>query len=223
MKMNMYFIKMAFFSVLCCAGTFANAEMITSDPQPKMVSASKHQETKGEDFIFTFNIDDRADDTDSFLKVFVMGDLDANVVDENVTVFIDDQYYGLTEHVSGGTNYSNDKGYTVNPIKSYYLGKDSHGNGLYAKEFWIDMSLGSIKTNEFLADGQITFKIDFGPGVNLLTDIDPHTSLKGYAKVEYTYYSGGGDPKTGVPEPSTIAMFLLGLAGLASRKLKLTV
>ncbi len=70
--------------------------------------------------------------------------------------------------------------------------------------------LTQAQTNSILADGSLTIDIDFLSGVHDFSQSYPNPGVT----VAFSYESAS------VPEPSTLAIFALGMIGLASRRFK---
>jgi len=184
MKFKLF--KAALASVILSVSGLANAGLIT-------VSETQYQWVDFEDFTFTFNIDDWLLNNSSTLRVSVLGDFDSPGV-ENLNVLAESHNFGTINYLTSGT--------TVLQQQQNYI------------EFYFDLTLSAVMTNELLADDSATFEVNFSEQVH---EFNIHYTNIGaaYAKIDFTY-----EQSTDVPEPSTLAIFALGMIGLASRRFK---
>ena len=189
--MNIKMLKAALAGLVLSVSGFANAGLIAQEIE---------QTIDGQNFIFTLNADDYQVGTSSLLTIDVQGDFNSGIgsLEHIEAIIIEGVNYGSFEHTS---------------TESYNV---VQGPSLFnAYRFSLDFTFDSATTNLFLNDDILDISIYFAGKVN--EQYGWWTAVNGersgpppYAAVSFAYSQ--------VPEPSTLAIFALGIIGLATRR-----
>ncbi|SIS42465.1 PEP-CTERM sorting domain-containing protein [Neptunomonas antarctica] len=201
MKFKM--LKGAIAGVALSVSCFANAGLLT-------VSEITNQTTDGQLFNFSLNISDYLAGSSSTLEVITQGDFNNGAnSSESIDVSIDGVSFG---------NFGFDSAEAYNVVSYNYN----------AYKFNLNFLLDAATTTSILLDDMLNVVIDFGGGVNpncgwsSTSSCNINSGVSPFAAINYTYSNSAKTltSTTNVPEPSTLAIFALGLMGLASRRLK---
>ena len=168
------------------------ALLMASSVQAGIITQEFTQVADGEDFTFNFEVDELALDATSSLEITVLGDFSFN---QTTNEFFTVSGEGIVpELINQNTADS-------------FISTDYNTTELFISYFFDAQS-----TENALLDNQFNFT------VNLSDDVSVGISnFSSFVRATFTYVDGAA---TDIPEPSTIAIFTLGLFGLASRKFK---
>lgn len=106
-----------------------------------------------------------------------------------------------------------------NSVEAYDIASSNFNTYKFNLEFLFDAGV----TTSLLLDNILDVAIDFGAGVNpdcgwSNTNVCiTNSGASPFATINYTYSNSNS---TNVPEPTTLAIFALGIIGLASRRFK---
>jgi hypothetical protein len=202
--MNIKMLKAAVAGLVLSVSGFATAGLIT-------VSEITNQTTDGQLFNFSLNISDYFAGSSSTLEVIIQGDFDGGAgSSEDVSVSMEGVLFG---------NFGFDSTQAYNVV-NYTLGVNNFNTYKFNLQFLLDAGT----TASLLLDNVLNVAIDFDDGVN--TDCGwsntdnciTNSGASPFAAINYTY--SNSVPTTNVPEPTSLAIFALGIMGLASRRFK---
>lgn len=199
--MNLKMLKAAVAGLVLTVCSTANAGLIT-------VSELVNQTTDGQNFTFSFNINDYFAGTSSTLQLIAQGDFnDGAGSNESISIFIEGVSFGNFGH---------------NSVQAYNVVNYTSGvDNFNAYEFSLDFLLNAATTGSMLQDNILDIVIDFGAGVRPAcgwsgTDnCIENSGVAPFAAVNYTYSNSAE-----VPEPTTLALFGLAVLGFAARRSK---
>ena len=184
--MNIKMLKAAVAGLVLSVSGFANAGLITLDPDSLT--------SPGGSVTYTGLISPTTTFSDAIFTLNIAGDFDNNDSTESVLITVDG--------FSLGRIFDNN---TVNDLFDFsnddYIGSHSNmvnmtGVAVIAQTDWATI----------IADGTVNITFDFSSGVNCCT-------------FPYAFTSGNITfDSVSVPEPSTLAIFALGIMGLAARR-----
>jgi hypothetical protein len=200
--MKTRFLQAVLGSFILLLSSFANAGLIT-------LSETKTQQDDGQDFYFSFDLQDWDELSDLWLSFRIGADL--NLISEYAEIFIKDD--SITRY--DGSNVLGTQGLweTTNSCASGFR-LDHVCEGSAAKIY----SASEIDSSGwFVNDKILNIKIDFSDDVDVLdTRFNRYES---FAEVSVQYVKRV--PNTGsIPEPSTLAILALGMIGLGARRFK---
>lgn len=187
----------ALVAALALTATTAGATVLTQ---------TQTQTADYQDFTFSLTAPGYVTNTASKLTFTVQGDFNDAIFGEQIIVFID----GVNRGTFG---YASPEAYGV---IDYRTGTANYN----ALQFSVDLLLSGAETSGFLADGVMDVKIDFDYGVNVncgwsnASNCLPNVGAAPFAQVNFDYVGAS----TAVPEPASLALFGLGLAGFAAAR-----
>jgi hypothetical protein len=159
-----------------------------------LITETQIQTINFQDFTFNFNVNDWVQGSGSTLLLEIQGDFTSSTSSENFELLVEGINYGTRSRNNSDSFVS----YTRNTALLTNL-----------------FSFNIANTNSFLVNDIFSFNVNFDSGVHVSFGNDGiGSSNSPYVKATYTYNS------VAVPEPSTLAIFALGLMGLASRRFK---
>lgn len=189
--MKIKMLKAALVGLVLSVSSFANAGLITETTE---------QTVNFQDFSFNWGVADWLTSTSATLTIEIQGDLgyfDASI-GESFELILESFNLGTHGLFNSGLN-----GWT----------ELTPNAGIDAWHVTRDFSLTSTQMASLLNDNLFQLDINLNQGVHvsfgILNNINP------FVKASLRYSTG-----TSVPEPTTLAIFALGIMGLASRRFK---
>lgn len=171
-----------------------------------VVSDNQTQLTDSQNFTFALAAPGYAAGTASKVTVTVQGDFNGFGGGEDINVWIE----GVNRGTFGAFSAA------AYNVVDYRAGTDNFN----ALRFSLDFLLGGTDTAAYLADGDLDVMIDFQDGVNVAcgwsnaSNCLTNVGTAPFAQVDFDYASGAA----AVPEPASLALFGLGLAGFAAAR-----
>ena len=157
-----------------------------------LITETQEQTVDFQDFTFNFNVNDWALGAVSSLLLEVQGDFSPNFPTEYFTLLVEGNNYG---------NWSRDNSATTSIFSS--------DTATLINSF----SFNTADTSSFLSNNVFSFNVNFSDEVHKgWGNIGYGAAAAPYVKATFRYNS------VAVPEPSTLAIFALGMIGLASRR-----
>ena len=176
-----------------CIASVAQAGLIT-------VSELQNQDVGGQNFNFSFNGLDLSNGTGGTFTVHARGDFSDSSSQTNETLSWDIESIFSASGIGGFNSALVGLGGPFTNVTEHVTSRNI--------EFTRTWNISALDLDNMLSDNVLEVFVDFASGVGAL-------ETPRYVEVIISYNS-----MTSVPEPSTLAIFALGMIGLASRRFK---